>query len=169
MTTETLARPNWATAGTPPSARLRTCFVIDSDVEEAARFWTSVIPDSRIEHTFAHPGETTKIVEFTLGGAPYMLFNAPFGATHTPAASISILTADQAETDRLWNALGDGGAPLMCGWLTDRYGVHWQVIPEALPRLLTGDDKAAAARALAAMMAMVKIDIAALEAAFAGQ
>jgi predicted 3-demethylubiquinone-9 3-methyltransferase (glyoxalase superfamily) len=87
----------------------------------------------------------------------------------TPAASISVLTQDQAETDRLWSALtSDGGAESMCGWLLDRFGVSWQIVPEALPRLLGQSDRDAAARAQAAMMKMKKIDIAALEAASRG-
>lgn len=169
MTTDTLARPDWAVTGEPPSARIRTCLVVDADAEEAAAFWVSVVPDSVVEHVYTHPGGNTKIVEFRLMGMPYMAFNAPFGAEHTAAASISILTPDQAETDRLWAALGDGGTPWMCGWLRDRYGVHWQIIPEVLPRLLSAADTAAAGRALAAMMAMGKIDVAALEAAVRGE
>jgi predicted 3-demethylubiquinone-9 3-methyltransferase (glyoxalase superfamily) len=85
----------------------------------------------------------------------------------SPAASISVLTKDQDETDHLWSALiANGGAESRCGWLTDRWGVSWQIAPEALPRLLGAPDRAAAGRAQAAMMQMGKIDIAAMEAAF---
>ncbi len=87
-----------------------------------------------------------------------------------PAASISISCADQAEVDRLWRALtAEGGAEMMCGWLRDRWGVPWQIVPETLPRLLADPDPAVAARVFAAMQAMVKLDIAALEAAAAGR
>jgi predicted 3-demethylubiquinone-9 3-methyltransferase (glyoxalase superfamily) len=86
---------------------------------------------------------------------------------HSPAASISVLTKDQAETDRLESALlANGGKESICGWLTDRFGVSWQIVPEVLPRLAKNPDTAAAFRARAAMMRMKKIDIAALEAAF---
>jgi predicted 3-demethylubiquinone-9 3-methyltransferase (glyoxalase superfamily) len=108
------------------------------------------------------------VVEFTLRGAPFMVLNAPVGGAHSPAASISVLTVDQAETDRLWAALTDGGAESRCGWLTDRFGVWWQIVPQALPRLMGGPDPAASARVQAALLTMGKIDIAALEAASKG-
>jgi predicted 3-demethylubiquinone-9 3-methyltransferase (glyoxalase superfamily) len=109
------------------------------------------------------------IVEFTLAGAPFMILNG--GPTYklTPAASISVLTKTQEETDQLWNALlAGGGREQRCGWLVDRYGVSWQIVPEALPRLLNSGDPLAAQRVVAAMMKMVKLDIAALEAAHVG-
>jgi predicted 3-demethylubiquinone-9 3-methyltransferase (glyoxalase superfamily) len=167
MTTATTLRPAPADTGATCS-RVRTCIVLEKDVEEAARFWTDIVPGSRIEAVQVHPGGNTRIVTFSLSGAPYMLFNAPFGAEQSMASSISVLTFDQAETDRIWDALLEGGSPLMCGWLRDRYGVHWQVTPSALVDLLALPDAAAAARVLAAMMTMVKIDIAALEAAARG-
>ena len=87
----------------------------------------------------------------------------------TEAASIMVWTEDQAETDRLWEAItADGGAPSMCGWCKDRFGVSWQVIPRALPALIGGPDMAAAGRATQAMLQMQKIDIATLEAAYKG-
>jgi predicted 3-demethylubiquinone-9 3-methyltransferase (glyoxalase superfamily) len=107
------------------------------------------------------------IVEFTLAGAPMMILTGGVMFEHSPAASISVLTKDQAETDRLWSALlADGGKESMCGWLFDRFGVSWQIVPEVLPRLFNDPDTAAASRARAAMMQMKKIDIAALETAF---
>jgi predicted 3-demethylubiquinone-9 3-methyltransferase (glyoxalase superfamily) len=87
-----------------------------------------------------------------------------------PAASIVVRTADQPETDRLWNALlADGGVESRCAWLTDRFGVSWQIVPDALPRMLGADDREAAGRAMQAMLQMTKIDLAALEAAFRGE
>jgi predicted 3-demethylubiquinone-9 3-methyltransferase (glyoxalase superfamily) len=88
----------------------------------------------------------------------------------TPAASISVLTKDQAETDKLWAALLDGGGQeSMCGWLEDRFGVSWQIVPEVLPKLINDANRAAGMRAQQAMMTMRKIDIAGIEAAFAGE
>ncbi len=153
----------------PAAAPLRTCLTFDANGEAAVRWWVSLLPDSRIERVVRpDPAGSALVVEFTLRGAPFMVLNAPIGAVHSPAASISVLTADQAETDRLWAALTEGGAGGRCGWVTDRFGVSWQIVPEALPRLLGGSDPAAAARVQAAMMGMGRIDIAALEAAHAG-
>lgn len=151
-------------------AKIRTCLWFDGQGEEAAQFYVSLLPDSRIESVLRPaPTGPALVVEFTLAGAPYMTLNGGPQFPHTPAASISVLTKDQAETDRLWDALlAGGGEEGMCAWLTDRFGVSWQIVPEALPRLLGAEDKAAAGRAQAAMMQMGKIDIAALEAAFEG-
>jgi predicted 3-demethylubiquinone-9 3-methyltransferase (glyoxalase superfamily) len=151
--------------------KVRTCLWFDTQGEEAAGFYVSLLPDSRIGSVVRpDPDGPALVVEFTLAGAPYMTLNGGPMYKPTPAASIAVLTKDQAETDDLWAKLLDGGgAENMCAWLTDRFGVSWQIVPEALPRFLGADDKAAAARARAAMMTMRKIDIAALEAAFNGQ
>ncbi len=153
------------------SAKVRTCFWFDGNGEEAAQFYVSLLPDSLIENVVHQkPDQPPLVVEFTLAGAPMMILNGGPQFNHSEAASISVLTRDQAETDRLWDALtADGGAEGMCGWLKDRFGVSWQIVPEALPRLLAADDRAAAGRAMAAMMDMKKIDIAALQAAFDGE
>lgn len=148
--------------------KVRTCFWFPRRGIDAAQFYVALLPDSRIDgvHDHGRP-EDPMVVEFTLAGAPMMILTAGDMFKHSPAASISVLTKDQAETDRLWSALlAGGGRESMCGWLTDRFGVSWQIVPEALPRLLNDPDKAAASRAQAAMMRMKKIDIAALEAAF---
>ena len=152
------------------TSKVRTCLWFDGQGEEAARFYVSLLPDSRIENVVRpDPGGPALVVEFALAGAPYMVLNGGPQCGHTPAASISVLTEDQAETDRLWAALtADGGSEGRCGWLVDRYGLCWQIVPEALPRLLSLEDGAAAARAQEAMMAMNKIDTAALEAAHRG-
>jgi len=97
-----------------------------------------------------------------------MVLNGGPGFTHSPATSISVLTEDQAETDSLWEALVDGGAEGQCGWLEDRFGISWQIVPEAMPRMLADDDRESAGRVQQAMMKMGKIDIAQLEAAFRG-
>ena len=148
------------------SRKLRTCLWFEKDGLAAARFYTGLVPDSALE-TDAPEGSNPIIVAFSLGGVPYQILNG--GSYHrlTPAASIVISTRDQSETDHFWQALtADGGAPSRCGWLTDRWGLSWQVVPEALPRLLSAPDRAAAGRVQAAMLQMGKIDIAALEAAF---
>lgn len=108
------------------------------------------------------------VVEFTLAGAPMMILTMGDMFKPSPAASISVLTKDQTETDRLWSALlADGGQESMCGWLTDRFGISWQIVPEVVPRWLDDPDVAAASRAQAALMQMRKIEIATIEAAFA--
>ena len=150
------------------SAKVRTCLWFDNNGHEAAAFYVSLLPDSRIEQEVRlDPAGPPLVVEFTLAGTPYMVLNGGPMFKPNEAASISVLTEDQAETDRLWQALtADGGAPGMCGWLKDRYGVSWQIVPKALPRLL-GRGGPGAARVREAMMGMTKIDIAALEATYA--
>ncbi|MEO1310111.1 MAG: VOC family protein [Pseudomonadota bacterium] len=150
--------------------KVRTCLWFDKDGEEAAEFYVSLLPESHIEtKSYPVPDHPALVVEFRLAGAPYMVLNAGPMFKPTPAASISVLTKDQAETDDLWEKLlAGGGEESMCGWLVDRFGVSWQIIPEALPRFMGADDKAAAGRARDAMMQMRRIDIAALETAFAG-
>ena len=150
--------------------KVRTCLWFDKNGKEAVDFYISLLPDSYIESEFT-PEEKGPplIVEFTLAGAPYMVLNGGPMFKHTPAASISVLTKDQEETDHLWSSLvADGGEESMCAWCVDRFGVSWQIIPERLPQLLQAEDKTAAGRARDAMMKMRKIDIAALEAAFEG-
>ena len=149
---------------------VRTCLWFDGQGEEAARFYVSLLPGSAIEgvHRPAPDGPAL-IVEFSLAGAPYMILNGGPHFTHTPAASISVSTGDQETTDRLWAALtADGGWESHCGWLVDRFGVSWQVVPRAAVRLLRDGDREAAGRAQAAMLQMRKLDVAALEAAFRG-
>ncbi len=150
--------------------KVRTCLWFDSQGHEAAEFYVSLLPDSRIDGVFNYGTDGRPlVVEFTLAGAPFMVLNGGPMFKLSPAASISVLTKNQAETDALWNKLlADGGEESMCGWLTDRFGVSWQIVPEVLPRMLNAEDKAAAGRAREAMMAMQKLDIAALEAAFNG-
>ena len=148
-------------------SKVRTCLWFDKGGVEAAEFYVSLLPYSAIDAVYDHGRkDDPMIVEYTLAGAPMMHLTAGPHYKLTPAASISVLTKDQTETDRLWSALtANGGAESMCGWLTDRFGVSWQIVPEVLPKLLGHPDRAAAARAQAAMMKMKKIDIAALEAA----
>lgn len=150
--------------------KVRTCLWFEKGGLEAAQYYVSLLPWSAIDTVLDHgQNADPMVVEYTLHGAPMMHLTAGPHHKLTPAASISVLTKDQEETDRLWSALlKDGGAESMCGWLTDRFGVSWQIVPEVLPRLLGQPDRAAAGRAQAAMMKMRKIEIAALEAASKG-
>lgn len=151
--------------------KIRTCLWFDANGHEAAQRYVSLLPDSAIESTLRpDPDKPPLVVELSLAGTPYMFLNGGPHYQQSPAASIVVRTADQAETDRLWQALlADGGVESQCGWLTDRFGVSWQVVPVALLRMLSADDRAAADRAMQAMLEMVKIDVATIEAAFRGE
>jgi predicted 3-demethylubiquinone-9 3-methyltransferase (glyoxalase superfamily) len=143
----------------------------DGKAEEAARFYTALIPNSRIESIDRSPGETPSgpkdmvlTVNFTLAGRSYQGLNGGPDFKFNEAISLSIDCEDQAEVDRYWAALtADGGEESVCGWLKDKFGVSWQVIPRRLPELMNGPDREAAARVLEAMLKMVKIDVAELE------
>jgi len=146
-----------------------TCLWYDGQAEQAADFYVSLIPGSRIESVSRRPDDgSALVVEFTLGGAPFQALNGGPAFHFTEAASVVVMTEDQAETDRLWAALSDGGSESRCGWLQDRYGLSWQIVPRTLVRLLSDPDRKAAERAMNAMFGMKRIDIAALEAAHAG-
>jgi predicted 3-demethylubiquinone-9 3-methyltransferase (glyoxalase superfamily) len=146
----------------------------DGQAEEAAQFYVSLLPDSRIDHVLKSPIETPAgpvgtalLVEFTLAGRSYIALNTP-GFTFTEAVSFAIACADQPETDRLWAALtADGGAEIACGWLKDRWGVFWQITPTRLMELIKDPDPNRARRAMEAMVQMIKIDIAEIERAAA--
>ena len=147
----------------------------NEQAEEATRFYVSVIPDSRIDHVTTMPIETPSgppgsvvIVEFTLAGRPMSAFTAGPLDPFNHAISLMVECDTQAEIDRIWNALLDGGTAEQCGWLRDRYGVAWQVTPRRLAEMMRSEDREAAARAAQAMMGMVKLDLAELERAFAG-
>ncbi len=152
------------------SAKIRTCFWFDTQGEAAAELYVSLIPGSAIERVYRpSPEGPALIVDFHLAGAPYQALNGGPHYTLNEAASISVTTPDQAETDRLWDALiADGGEESRCGWLKDRFGLSWQIVPERLSQLLGASDRDAANRAMQAMLTMRRLDIAALEAAFAG-
>ncbi|ABI59624.1 VOC family protein [Nitrosomonas eutropha] len=151
------------------SSSIRTCLWFrDGRGREAAEFYCSLIPGSRVERTFSGDAGNGpfSVIDFSLGGVPYQILDAGPHFTLTEAVSISVETADQAETDRLWTALtADGGEESVCGWLKDRYGVSWQIFPRRLTELTMNADKNVSAKAMAAMMKQKKIDIAAIEAA----
>ena len=158
-------------------ATLGTCSWFDDQAEEAARFYTSVFPGSRIVSVNAYPTETpsdkpvgtTMTVEFELDGRPFTALNGGPEFTFTEAVSVVVRTEDQEETDRYWEALlAGGGQPGPCGWLKDRFGLSWQGYPAELDQLTAGPDQARAARAFRAMLTQSKIDIAAIRAAADG-
>jgi predicted 3-demethylubiquinone-9 3-methyltransferase (glyoxalase superfamily) len=157
-------------------SKVSTCLWFGKDVEVAVRFYVSLVAGSNIENILhspgAWPGGATGdviMLTFTLGGQSFQALNGGAPADYGTAASISVECIDQAEVDRLWTALtANGGSEIMCGWLRDRWGVPWQIVPEVLPRLLADPDPAVAGRVFAAMQGMVKLDIAALERAAAG-
>ena len=159
--------PTPATTSLAPT--VETCLWFDSAGEAAARYYCSLFPDAAITEVFHQNGDPAApafTVEFTLMGQRYWALNGGPHYKLTPACSISVHVETQGEVDRLWTALLEGGGlENRCGWLTDRWGLSWQIIPRALPRLLKSDR---AAPVLQAMMGMVKLDIAALEAAAAG-
>ena len=149
-------------------SKVATCLWFDGKAEEAARFYVGLIPGSSLGAITPGPGGKALIVTLHIAGAPFSFLNG--GPTYklTPAASIQVFTEDQEETDRLWDALTEGGAESMCAWCVDRFGVSWQVVPKDLPSYVGGPDPEGARRATEAMLQMRKIDIAALKAAYEG-
>jgi predicted 3-demethylubiquinone-9 3-methyltransferase (glyoxalase superfamily) len=150
------------------TSSVRTCLWFrDGRGREAAAFYCSLIPGSRVEASYDIGGEyPCSLIDFQLAGVPYQILDAGPHFTLSEAVSISVETDDQAETDRLWAALtADGGEESRCGWLKDRYGVSWQVFPRRLTELTLKADKTVAAKAIAAMMKQKKIDLAAIESA----
>lgn len=148
---------------------LKTCIWFQSQAEEAATYYVSLFPQSRIVSTMkGAPDQPAIAVEFELEGRRFMALNGRPERGFSEAFSIMVTCEDQADVDRYWTALGSGGEDGQCGWLKDRFGVSWQVIPRELPSLLGGPDGAAAGRALQAMFKMKKLDIAALRRAREG-
>jgi predicted 3-demethylubiquinone-9 3-methyltransferase (glyoxalase superfamily) len=146
------------------------------NAEEAARFYASIFPDSRVDRVTPIPADTPSgpagsvaVVEFTLFGQAFMAISAGPLDPFNHAISFVVNCADQAEVDRYWDALLDRGSAEQCGWLKDRYGVSWQIVPTALGEMMTDPDRAKAKRAAEAMLKMVKLDIAGLRRAFDGR
>lgn len=148
--------------------KVAVCLWFDSRGEEAAAHYVSLIPDSRITHVLRQ-GDAVLYVEFTLAGQRFQALNGGPHFKLNPAASISVSCATQAELDTLWEALLDGGETMACGWLTDRFGLSWQIVPDNLQSMMADPDPARAERAFAAMQSMIKFDFAALEAAWRGE
>ncbi len=141
---------------------------------EAARFYVSLFPDSRVDAVTPIPADTpsgpagsVKVVEFTLAGQQFMAIEAGPLEPFNHAISFVVNCADQAEVDRLWGALSEGGTVEACGWLRDRYGVSWQIVPTVLGEMMKDPDRDRARRVMEAMLRMKKLDIAGLRRAYA--
>ena len=165
------------TKATKASNKNTICLWYDSDAEGAAHFYAKTFPDSVVVKVFHAPSDNPSskqghvlTVEFTVAGIPCVGINGGSHFKQTEAFSFQIATDDQAETDRLWNAIvGNDGSESQCGWCKDKWGVSWQITPRALLDAVSDPDPAAAKRAFDAMMQMSKIDIATIEAARRGQ
>jgi predicted 3-demethylubiquinone-9 3-methyltransferase (glyoxalase superfamily) len=156
--------------------KISTCLWFSTEAETAAQFYVSLFDNSRITG-LSHYGKgagmpegTVLTVTFELAGTEFMALNGGPLFSFTEAASIVVKCDSQAEIDRLWNALtADGGKPVQCGWLKDRYGLSWQIVPSRIAEMMQNPDRVKIDRAFAAIMTMVKIDIAKLEAAYEGE
>ncbi len=155
--------------------KVTQCLWFEKDMDAAVRFYTSLIPGSSLDWNSAlaadspgGPAGSVKIAGFTLGGQRYMAFESWRPEAFNLAVSILVECDSQAEIDRLWERLSDGGQIAQCGWLRDRWGLAWQIQPRILRELMDGPDRAAAKRVAEAMLKMVKLDIAELEAAARG-
>ena len=149
--------------------KVKTCLWFDADAEEAAAFYTSLFERSRITAVSRQPGGRALLVEFELDGVGFQALNGGPHYQLTEACSLSVACDTQAEIDRLWDALlAGGGEESRCGWLKDRFGLSWQIVPRALGAMMTDPDPARVARVVAAFMPMKKLELRALEAAFHG-
>ena len=154
--------------------KIHTCLWFDNQAEEAAEYYVSVFDNakitgiSRFGEGAPGPAGQAMVVEFDLEGQKFQALNGGPAFSFTEAVSFVIDCSSQDEVDRYWNALSDGGSEGQCGWLKDRYGVSWQVVPSALGELLGGPDPAGSQRAMQAMLGMKKLDIAELQKAYDG-
>jgi predicted 3-demethylubiquinone-9 3-methyltransferase (glyoxalase superfamily) len=156
-----------------PKSQAKICTFLwySTEAEEAAAFYASIFPDSRVERVTpllsespSGPPGTVKVVDFTLFGQRFQAMSAGPHHEFNDAISISVLCDDQAELDRYWNALLEGGGkPQACGWLIDRFGLRWQIVPAVLEEMMRDKDPARSKRVTDAMLKMVKLDIATLE------
>jgi predicted 3-demethylubiquinone-9 3-methyltransferase (glyoxalase superfamily) len=156
------------------SSKIYTHFWYATAAEEAARFYASIFPDSRVDGVWSlpidspsGPAGSVKVVDFALFGQRFQAMTAGPHHEFNDAISIVVLCDDQAELDRYWNALLEGGGkPQACGWLIDRFGLRWQIVPAMLDEMMRESDAARSKRVADAMLKMVKLDIAALEKAY---
>jgi predicted 3-demethylubiquinone-9 3-methyltransferase (glyoxalase superfamily) len=157
------------------ATKATTCIWFDGQIEEAAEFYTSLVPDSEIVGLQRYPEGLSKpvgdplVIDFTIAGAPFQLLNGGPEFSLSAVVSIVLEVDDQAEVDRLWETLtGDGGAPGVCGWLTDRFGLSWQIVPRRFNELLTTSDPDTARRITEAMLQMRKLEVSVFEEIAAG-
>lgn len=150
------------------SSKITTCLWFDTEGEQAAEFYCSLIPNSRVTGVERYgegghrPAGTVMMVSFELDGRPYVALNGGPEHTFNEAVSFQVSCVDQDEVDRYWDALADGGEEGPCGWLKDRWGLSWQIVPSALPALLGDPDPERAQRAMQAMLSMKKLDVEAI-------
>lgn len=157
-------------------SKISPCLWFAKEAEQAANFYVSLLPDSRVDRVQRSPVDTPSgkagevlVVGFTLAGQSFIGLNGGSNVPYTNAVSFTIHCEDQAEVDRLWDALtADGGKPIQCGWLNDRWGVPRQIVPNGFTEMLADSNGEGAKRAMTAMMGMVKLDLAALKRAYDG-
>lgn len=149
-----------------PRQKITTFLWFDTQAEEAANFYVSLFKDSRVTRVTPGPNGTAFVVEFELAGVPYIALNGGPMFKFTEAISLSVDCADQVEVDELWEKLtSNGGSPSQCGWLKDKYGLSWQIVPSVLPKLMADPS----GRVMQAMLQMTKLDIQKLQDAFDGR
>ena len=170
--TRAAARPR---SGVNAAIRIFPFLWYAADADGAASFYASIFPDSSVDRITtmqsdspSGPPGSVKVVDFTLLGQRFQAMTAGPHHDFNDAISITVLVRDQAELDRYWNALLEGGRPQACGWLIDRYGLRWQIVPAILDELMADPDKARSKRVTDAMLRMIKLDIATLERAARG-
>jgi len=151
------------------SSKIKPFLWFDTQAEEAAKFYTSIFPNSKLGRVLRYPAGsprpvgTVMTVEFELDGQPFVALNGGPQHPHTPAVSFCVDCNDQAEIDYYWDRLVAGGKPVMCGWLEDRFGVSWQVVPKGIDEYFSDKDPKRAERMMKAIHTMVKLDLAKLE------
>ncbi len=151
--------------------KIKTCLWFDGNAEEAAKFYVSIFKDhgdSAVTGVTPGPDGAALVVTFRLAGTEFLALNGGPHFKFNEAISLSVDCRSQEELDELWEKLSAGGGPVQCGWLKDRYGLSWQIVPAVLPDLLGGPDRGRAQRVMAALMGMTKLDIRALQAAADG-
>ena len=152
-----------------PRQKITPFLWFDAQAKEAAGFYVSLFKNSRIHRVVPGPTGAAMIVEFQLAGAEFLALNGGPHFKFNEAISLSVNCADQTEVDELWEMLSEGGSKVQCGWLKDKYGLSWQIVPSILPELMSKADPSQAKRVMDALMGMTKLDVDALKAAYKGK